>query len=115
MITDPCVITACGINANCHTENDRAVCTCPRELIGNPYIECRPECVINNECNRQQACINNKCVDPCPGTCGQRARCDVVNHNPVCSCPEGYIGDPFVECREQPGMYSHFIHSLYKI
>ena len=77
-------------------------CTCLPEYIGNPYENCRPECILNDECSRNQACIRNKCRDPCPGTCGQSAQCDVVNHIPVCSCPEGLTGDPFANCRPLP-------------
>jgi hypothetical protein len=53
--------------------------------------------------------LNQKCKDPCPGTCGQAARCDVINHIPTCSCPEGTSGDPFVFCRpyqEPVGKYN---------
>lgn len=59
---------------------------------------CRPECVISAECAQDKACLNNKCVDPCPGTCGQNARCQVLNHNPICSCSPGFTGDPFLQC-----------------
>ena len=76
------------------------VCECLPEYIGNPYESCRPECVLSTECPRDKACIRNKCRDPCPGTCGQNARCDVINHIPTCSCPPGFTGDPFFNCRE---------------
>lgn len=100
MPEDLCNPSPCGPNALCNN----GVCSCPPEYIGNPYESCRPECVISAECSRDKACIRNKCVDPCPGTCGQDARCDVINHIPVCSCPSGYTGDPFTHCRvaEEP-------------
>jgi hypothetical protein len=60
---------------------------------------CRPECVVSSECSLNKACLNEKCGDPCPGTCGQNARCNVVNHNPICSCSSGYTGDPFIGCK----------------
>lgn len=44
------------------------------------------------------ACQNQKCIDPCPGTCGIEARCQVINHYAACSCPPGYTGDPFNRC-----------------
>lgn len=59
---------------------------------------CRPECMTSSECALDKACINTKCQDPCPGTCGINARCQVVNHNPICSCSVGFTGDPFVRC-----------------
>ena len=64
--------------------------------------DCRPECVINSECPPSLACVNLKCANPCVGVCGINAKCDVVGHNPICSCPVGYIGDPFTSCRERP-------------
>lgn len=96
--TDPCAPSPCGPNAIC----DNGDCKCLPEYFGNPYEACRPECILNSECPRDKTCLRNKCRDPCPGICGQNARCDVVNHIPVCSCPSGYIGDPFVNCRIQP-------------
>lgn len=92
---DPCDPSPCGPNAQCNN----GICTCLPEYQGNPYEACRPECVLSDECTRDKACQRNKCVDPCPGTCGQNARCDVINHIPSCSCPDGYTGDPFVHCR----------------
>lgn len=97
--TDPCQPSPCGPNAVCRGNGE---CRCLPEYIGNPYESCRPECVLNDECPRDKACLRNKCRDPCPGTCGQNSRCDVINHIPVCSCPEGYTGDPFSNCRNIP-------------
>lgn len=44
-----------------------------------------------------------KCKDPCPGSCGQYAICQVVSHAPRCSCLPGYVGDPFAQCYIQQG------------
>lgn len=96
---DPCNPSPCGPNAICQ---GAGMCECIPEYTGNPYEACRPECVLNPECPRDKACLRNKCRDPCPGTCGQNAQCDVVNHIPVCSCPQGYTGDPFTNCRVLP-------------
>lgn len=81
--------------------NGVAVCSCQPGLIGSPPA-CRPECVVSAECPLTQACLNNKCVDPCPGTCGVNANCQVVNHNPICSCTPGNTGDPFTRCYPIP-------------
>lgn len=67
---------------------------------------CRPECKISSECPQDKACINLKCSDPCPGTCGLSARCQVVNHNPICSCLPGFTGDPFLRCTKFEGIQS---------
>lgn len=100
---EPCRDSPCGINAVCEERNEVGACRCVPEYYGDPYIECRPECVLNTECPSNRACINNKCVDPCPGTCGDLASCIVVNHSPLCSCLEGYLGNPLVACYPQPG------------
>ena len=63
---------------------------------------CRPECILNSDCPASSACVNQKCVDPCPGTCGSNSECRVVNHSPVCSCATGYTGNAFNDCRPVP-------------
>ena len=97
-IIDPCRPSPCGINAECRERNGAASCTCLPGLFGNPYIECKPECSINPECPTDKACVNQKCVDPCPGVCGSHATCRAQNHNPICTCDPGYTGDPFRFC-----------------
>lgn len=89
----------CGANTVC--END--VCRCLPEYLGDPYVGCRPECSTSNDCSRDKACIRNKCVNPCPGVCGENAECSVVNHIPVCTCFTGYSGNAFVVCSKITG------------
>jgi len=95
--SNPCEPSPCGPNSQCRAVNGYAVCSCLANFVGSPPA-CRPECVVSSECPQNQACINQRCGDPCPGTCGTNARCQVVNHNPICSCPPGNTGDPFVRC-----------------
>lgn len=78
--------------------SDHPVCTCRPFCLGWPP-NCRPECIVSAECPQDLACIRNRCQNPCLGTCGLDARCQVVAHNPVCSCPDGYDGDPFLFCK----------------
>lgn len=75
----------------------RPVCSCQPSYLGAPP-NCRPECTTNSECARDKSCVNKRCIDPCPGVCGTNAVCRAVNHNPICSCMHGYIGDPFTRC-----------------
>lgn len=98
---NPCQPSPCGPNSLCRVNNGVAVCSCQPGLVGSPP-SCRPECVVSVECPLTQACLNQKCVDPCPGTCGISAKCQVINHNPICSCIQGYNGDPFVRCYPEP-------------
>jgi hypothetical protein len=97
VVTNPCAPSPCGPNSQCRAINNQAVCSCVPGYIGSPPT-CRPECVTSPECALNKACVNQKCIDPCPGTCGLNAICQVVNHNPICSCPQGQTGDPFTRC-----------------
>lgn len=101
-IRTPCVPSPCGANAICKEYNGAGSCSCLPDYIGNPYEGCRPECVLNSDCPSNRACIRNKCQDPCPGTCGQNADCQVVNHLPSCTCIIGFTGDPFQYCSPAP-------------
>lgn len=94
---NPCQPSPCGPNSQCREVNQQAVCSCLPTYIGSPP-GCRPECVQSSECSSNKACINQKCVDPCPNVCGTNAVCRVQNHSPICSCIPNYIGDPFTRC-----------------
>lgn len=101
-VLQPCNPSPCGANAICKELNGAGSCSCLPEYYGDPYSGCRPECVTNNDCPSDRACLNNKCKDPCPGVCGQNALCQVVKHTPSCTCLEGYTGNPFSACHEPP-------------
>lgn len=123
---DPCP-GACGINAACRVIGHNPVCSCVPGYTGDAYRNCapivvsptipvtqappqsypakqpeppkpRPECVLNSDCPSDKACVSQRCRDPCPGVCGTNAVCRVNNHNPICSCQPGYIGDPTRAC-----------------
>lgn len=94
---NPCIPNPCGQNSECFERNNQAICSCLLGYIGAPP-SCRPECLFNSECSQQMACFNKNCVDPCIGVCGEGSECRVVNHNPVCMCQEGYIGNPLIQC-----------------
>lgn len=99
---DPCHPSPCGSNAICRQQNSIGACECLPEYFGNPYEGCRPECSLNSDCPSNRACVRNKCQDPCPGTCGQNADCQVVNHLPVCNCRTGFTGDSYTRCSPIP-------------
>lgn len=101
-LSAPCTPNPCGANAICREQNSAGSCQCMTDYIGNPYEGCRPECVLNSDCPSNRACLKNKCQDPCPGTCGTNAECQVVNHLPSCTCFIGYTGDPYRYCNVQP-------------
>lgn len=101
---NPCAPSPCGPNSECRVINNQAVCSCIRGYLGSPPT-CRPECIVSTDCPQNEACSNQKCTNPCPGSCGLGASCQVVNHNPICVCPPSQTGDPFVRCYLLPRKY----------
>lgn len=97
-VTDPCNPSPCGPNSRCRQSNGHATCSCITGYIGSPP-SCRPECAVSSDCPLNEACSNQKCRDPCLGTCGLQATCNVINHNPICSCASTMTGDPFIQCQ----------------
>lgn len=96
-----CAPSPCGPNSQCKEVNTQAVCSCLPSYMGSPP-GCRPECTVSSECSSNLSCMNQKCVDPCPGSCGLNAVCRIVNHSPICSCNPGHTGDPFTRCFSIP-------------
>lgn len=98
---NPCK-AGCGINAECHVINHIATCNCIKDHIGNALVKCSSvqtkTCILSSECGLDMACIDQQCVNPCIGSCASKADCRVEFHTPICSCPNGYSGDPFIEC-----------------
>lgn len=98
---DPCLPNPCGDNSICREINGNPSCSCQSNYQGLPP-NCRPECAINQDCPSNMACINLKCRDPCPGSCGMNTECTVFNHLPACTCVNGFTGDPFSSCTPKP-------------
>ena len=111
VVIDPCYPSPCGPNADCSVRDgdDYAVATCKCRAgfpKGDPNTGCRPECVTNADCPLTQACgSQQKCIDPCPGLCGRNAVCRMTNHNPLCTCNDGYTGSPHQGCTLIPRKY----------
>lgn len=94
---DRCYPSPCGQNSHCMSVNNQAICSCLLGYFGAPPA-CRRECAINSDCVNSKACVNERCIDPCPGSCGYDAECRAVNHKALCYCMPRYTGDPFVRC-----------------
>jgi hypothetical protein len=108
---DPCNPSPCGPFSQCRDINGSPSCSCSPTYIGAPP-NCRPECSINSECPSNRACINEKCRDPCPGSCGLNAICNVINHIVHCTCSEYDTGDPFTNCFPKPPPRKNFDQSF---
>lgn len=97
--TRPCLPSPCGHNYECDVYGGQVAICNPclgPNAIYNP--QCRPECLTNSDCPFNKACLGQICSDPCPGSCGVNAQCNVIMHTPVCSCPKGLYGNPFDHC-----------------
>lgn len=107
----PCIPSPCGPNSECRELDARAVCSCGLGMLGAPP-NCRPECIIHQECPSNRACISQRCQDPCVGSCGFNARCITQNHQPICSCIDGYDGDPYASCTPRQSEYRQTFYSF---
>lgn len=115
---NPCsdvVSPPCAPNAVCYSRNHQAGCRCPEHMpLGDPLAYCQrtppatvasPECEKDYQCPSQEACINNKCRNPCIelSPCTPSSMCSVSDTTPVrtmvCTCPEGWISDNDGECK----------------
>lgn len=96
----PCSKIQCGLNAICQDVDNKALCSCLPDFYGDPTKECKPECLMNSDCSPHEACINRKCTDPCQQSniCGLNAVCLCSDHTVSCLCPDGYMGDPLIQC-----------------
>ncbi len=109
---NPCDPSPCGPNSRCLiSPQGFATCSCLPGYRGSPPL-CKPECIVSTECPLTETCINQKCVSPCGGICGRGANCYVMNHNPICNCPPGHVGDPFVMCVLPPGKWIIFFFNF---
>ena len=84
---NPC-IGACGTGADCNLRGLTPVCSCPRDMTGNPFVSCRPF-------TKEDLCS--------PNPCGTNAICTPgydrsQKERPVCTCPAGYTGNALSSC-----------------
>jgi len=63
------------------------------------------ECLIHEDCEESHFCNPEelKCHDACTlAVCGDGALCTSKLHRPVCSCPDGFEGNPYDTCVKSP-------------
>lgn len=60
----------------------------------------QPQCMSDLECPQDRSCISQRCQDPCNfgSPCGTEAECIAIQHRAVCRCPDGWGGNPQVQC-----------------
>lgn len=104
---NPCEeIKPCSRNSICTVFDTLPVrtmiCSCPENMVPDDNGECKriltPKegCSSDDECSDQLACVSGSCRNPC--NCGENSICQVVKHKPICSCKEGYEGNPNIRC-----------------
>lgn len=79
---------ACGIGADCNLRGLTPVCSCPRDMTGDPFVRCRPF-------TKEDLCT--------PNPCGVNAQCTPGfdksgKERPVCTCLPGYTGNSLSSC-----------------
>lgn len=59
-----------------------------------------PGCRSDDNCPDNQSCRNRQCVSPCAvaNPCANNAICTVAGHQPKCTCPEDFTGNPNINC-----------------
>lgn len=79
------------------------ICKCPEGFIQDEEGSCKsaqlppPSCSTDQDCSAQESCTNRICRNPC--NCGENAECFIRDHRPVCSCRDGFEGNPYRRCR----------------
>lgn len=109
---NPCAQSKeCVEPAICVPLNHKADCACPPGYLGSVATGCelpKAGCRSDSECPSQQACINDRCINPCAESqpCGTNAICTTFDTVPVktmiCECPPGYEGNAVIACAEIP-------------
>ena len=98
---DPCV-QFCSADATCKVIDHVPTCSCPPGWRGDGRQSgcVKLQCLENIDCSASQSCVNGNCVDVCSlsGACGSNSDCKTLNHIPLCSCQNGFSGDPRIGC-----------------
>ena len=107
---DPCASDPCGKDQLCSIIDSSPlrtiICQCPSDSFLDQNSRCIQAvvtdqslvagCTTDDMCPSNQACRNGLCENPCD--CGPNADCRIVQHRPVCTCREGFTGDPSAIC-----------------
>lgn len=97
-----CLQNPCHPTAKCSNTQGSFTCTCEHGRVGNPFSQpgcmAPDQCHSDEDCHDELSCINKKCTNLCQSPksqCGPNAKCGVAKHALECTCPSGYLGDPY--------------------
>lgn len=93
----PCS-TSCGVDADCSVRNHITVCTCPSGFTGDPFVSC-VRSSAGSSLTRAAGSFGTDFCSPTP--CGTNTNCRVENGRAVCSCRDGYFGNPIDGCKHE--------------
>lgn len=81
----------CGAGADCRLRGLTPICSCPKDMTGDPFVSCRPF-------TKEDLCE--------PNPCGANAYCEPgferlnpSKERPVCFCNTGFVGNGVVGCQ----------------
>ncbi|KAI1292053.1 Latent-transforming growth factor beta-binding protein 4 [Halotydeus destructor] len=93
-----CEENPCAPGAICKDKPGSYECNCPVDTIGDPYVKgCQPivGCTTDHDCPFDRECDSSKqCISPCH-VCGPDAECTVSDHQAICVCTHGKVGEPY--------------------
>nr|XP_027235377.1 prion-like-(Q/N-rich) domain-bearing protein 25 [Penaeus vannamei] len=86
---DPCASHVCPGDTPCYVEDHKPLCKfCPPGFTVDPEFGCVKAigCRDDSECPTNQACINEKCLNPCVARnpCSAKEDCKVQNQRATC-------------------------------
>lgn len=96
---------SCGVNADCNLRGLTPVCSCPRDMTGDPFISCR-KFVPEDLCKPNPCGTNSICTPGHDRSGRERPVCTWVIFILICgnqltlnsSCPPGYTGNALTSC-----------------
>lgn len=98
---EPAIAARCVENAWCCNLPAHFLCKCNPGFEGDGEVQCLGKFRQQNQRRMKTSLVLD--IDECahPNACGTNALCHNIPGNYTCSCPEGFVGNPFDGCVDQ--------------